>query len=169
MNKILLLIMLFASQLNAQELMENNQPIKLAMGDIGSIKSSLNDNSTSQASTKSWAQLSEDQRKVLSPLGAEWDTLRPWQREKMLDIAKDYPKMDAEKQQRVQKRLNSWSRMTPYERENARKRYQQFHALSADKKDEVRKKWADYQKLSEAERTKLRKESPELDYDPEFD
>lgn len=169
MNKILLLMMFVASQLNAQGMMDYNQPIKLAMGDIGSIKSSLSDNSTSQASTKSWAQLSEDQRKVLSPLGAEWDTLRPWQREKMLDIARDYPKMDAQKQQRVQKRLNSWSRMTPYERENARKRYQQFYALSADKQDEVRKKWAEYQKLSEADREKLRKESPELDYDPEFD
>jgi len=140
MNKILLLIMLVASQLNAQELTDYNQPIKLAMGDIGSIKSSLNDSSASEASTKRWSQLSEDQRKVLSPLGAEWDTLRPWQREKMLDIARDYPKMDAQKQQRVQQRLNSWSRMTPYERENARKRYQQFHALSADKQDEVRKK-----------------------------
>lgn len=41
----------------------------------------------------SWAQLSDDQRKVLNPLASEWDTLRPWQREKMLDIARDYPKM----------------------------------------------------------------------------
>ena len=178
MNKILLLLLLVAShlntQVNAQEIIDYNQSsklqsTKLAMGDIGSIKSSLNDSSTSQASTKSWAQLSDEQRKVLSPLSDEWDTLRPWQREKMLDIARDYPKMDAQKQQRVQKRLNSWSRMTPYERENARKRYQKFYALSPDKQDEVRKKWADYQKLSEADREKLRKESPELDYDPDFD
>lgn len=179
MNKTLLLILLFASQLNAQEVTghlqayesQTSQPqsVKLAMGDISSIKSSLNDNSTSQASTKNWAQLSEEQRKVLAPLGHEWDTLRPWQREKMLDIARDYPKMDAKKQQRVQARLNSWSRMTPYERENARKRYQQFYALSPDKKDEVRKKWADYQKLSEAERDKIRKESPEMAYDPELE
>ena len=26
-----------------------------------------------------WAQLTEDQHKVLSPLASEWDTLRPWQ------------------------------------------------------------------------------------------
>ena len=109
----------------------------LALGDIGAIKSSLTDNGNESAVT--WAQLNNDQRKVLAPLGSEWNTLRPWQREKMLDIAKDYPKMDALKQQRVQNRLNSWSRMTPYERENARKRFQQFHALSAEKKDEVQK------------------------------
>ena len=144
-------------------------PVQIALGDIGAIKSSLEDNSTTEASSKKWAQLSDDQRKVLTPLGKEWDTLRPWQREKMLDIAKDYPKMDASKQQRVQKRLASWSRMTPYERENARKRYQQFHALSDVKKDELRKKWAAHQKLPESEREKLRKDSPELEYSPDID
>ncbi len=75
-----------------------------------------------------WAQLTPEQKKVLAPLGAEWDTLRPWQREKMLDIARDYPKMDAKKQERVKQRLISWSRMTPYERENARAAINSFIA-----------------------------------------
>ncbi len=110
----------------------------------------------------SWAQLSNEQRQVLNPLASEWDTLRPWQREKMLSIARDYPKMSADKQALVQKRLSNWSRMTPYERENARKRYQQFQALSADKKSELRKKWIEYQKLPESERSRLRTESPEI-------
>jgi Protein of unknown function (DUF3106) len=171
MNKIFLsLVLVFApfyGQVNAQENPPIAQPSYLAMGDIGSIKTSLTDGGEAQA--KTWAELSAEQRKVLAPLGSEWDTLRPWQREKMLDIASDYPKMDAQKQQRVQKRLNSWSRMTPYERENARKRYQQFYALSPEKKDEVRKKWADYQKLSEVERQKLRKDSPELEYSPDLE
>jgi hypothetical protein len=109
----------------------------------------------------SWAQLSNEQRQVLNPLASEWDTLRPWQREKMLSIARDYPKMSADKQALVQKRLSNWSRMTPYERENARKKYQQFQALSPDKKNELRKKWKEYQQLSESERAKLRAESPE--------
>ena len=108
-----------------------------------------------------WSQLNSDQRKVLNPLASEWDTLRPWQREKMLDIAKDYPKMPADKQALVQKRLSNWSRMTPYERENARKKHQQFQSLTNDKKSELRKKWVEYQKLSETERAKLRAESPE--------
>jgi len=30
----------------------------------------------------SWSQLTQEQQKVLSPLAGEWDTLRPWQREK---------------------------------------------------------------------------------------
>lgn len=113
-------------------------------------------------STVSWAQLTEAQKQVLNPLAAEWDTLRPWQREKMLDIARDYPKMDAPKQALVQKRLGNWSRMTPYERENARKSHQQFQSLSADKKNELRKRWMEYQKLPESERARLRSESPEV-------
>ncbi len=136
-------------------------PLYLAKADIGAISSTQSEDA---APTQAWAQLTDDQRKVLAPLGSEWDTLRPWQRAKMLDIARDYPKMDVEKQQRIQKRLNTWSRMTPYERENARKRYQQFHALSPEKKDELRKKWAEHQKLSDAERERLRQ-----DYDPDLD
>jgi hypothetical protein len=155
MNKLLLSLALIAVGLSAQaatdftqEFAKDSTPsTQVAMGDTGSIKASLSDSDKEPVQT--WAQLSDEQRKVLTPLASEWDTLRPWQREKMLDIAKDYPKMDALKQQRVQKRLASWSRMTPYERENARKRYQQFHALSDDKKDE------------------RRKESGEWDYDPD--
>lgn len=114
-----------------------------------------------KAADVSWAELNDAQRQVLNPLASEWDTLRPWQREKMLDIASDYPKMNADKQALVKKRLTNWSRMTPYERENARKRHQQFNALSADKKSELRKKWLEYQQLPESERAKLRAESPD--------
>ncbi len=108
-----------------------------------------------------WAQLNDGQRQVLNPLASEWDTLRPWQREKMLDIARDYPKMSQNKQDLVQKRLSNWSRMTPYERENARKSHQQFQSLSADKKSELRQKWLQYQELPESERARLRSDSPD--------
>src|SRR3989338_5464796 len=108
-----------------------------------------------------WPQLTDEQRQVLAPLSGEWDTLRPWQREKMLDIARDYPKMSRDQQQRVQKRLSNWSRMTPYERESARKQHQQFNSLPSDKQEELRRKWREYQKLSEAERQKLRNTPPE--------
>ena len=177
MNKLLVLLAVVMVGLQATTSVYATDSIQVALGDLGSIKSGSNNSGNMKSSLsgesaaapiQAWAQLTDDQRKVLAPLGSQWDTLRPWQREKMLDIAHDYPKMDAQKQQLVQKRLNSWSRMTPYERENARKRYQEFNALSADKKDEVRKKWADYQKLPDAERAKLRRESAEWDFEPEL-
>ena len=105
-----------------------------------------------------WAELTAEQQKVLQPLAKEWDTLRPWQRERMLEIARDYPKMDAERQKRVQDRLKRWSRMTPYERENARKKHENFRALPEEKKEELRKKWREYQSLPEEKREQLRRE-----------
>jgi hypothetical protein len=175
-HKFLFLLVLFVANLHAEPLKLSNTPLgktHLALGDVGGVKSSLSNNlsdgagSGNQVPMKSWSELTDNERKVLAPLGAEWDTLRPWQREKMLDIAKVYPSMDVQKQQLVQKRLNSWSRMTPYERENARKRYQQFHGLSDEKKAELRKKWAEYKKLPEAEREKLRTES--IDWESDLD
>lgn len=138
----------------------------LAMGDIGAIKT---DDQLDKAAQLKWAELTKAQQTVLAPLAKEWDTLLPWQRDKMLDIARDYPKMDAKKQARVSKRLHAWSRMTPYERENARERYQKFHNLSPEEKAELRKKWAEHQKLPEAEREKRRKDSNDSLYDPSFD
>jgi hypothetical protein len=129
----------------------------VAMADIGAIKNDLSPDDP--AANVTWAQLTEQQRVVLAPLKTEWDTLRPWQREKMLDIAREYPKMDAQKQQRVQKQLVKWSRMTPYERENARKRYQQFQSLTPEKKEALRKQWKEHQ----------RKAAASEGYDPEFD
>lgn len=116
----------------------------------------------SASNEPTWAHLSDQQRTVLQPLSTEWDTLRPWQREKMLDIARDYPKMNAQRQALIQKRLSDWSRMTPFERENARKKYQQYKTLSAEKKQELRNKWLEYQKLPEDKRQALRKEQPEI-------
>lgn len=153
------LSLLFVMQVHAQAGTNQEQFV-----DNGSVQVALND-----APTKKWAELTKQQQGVLSPLASEWDTLRPWQREKMLDIAEDHPKMDAKKQSRVKKRLNSWSRMTPYERENARKRFQKFHNLSPEEKQALRNKWADYKKLPEAEREKLRKQSGEVYYDPELE
>lgn len=115
----------------------------LARADLGAIEQSL---APQDPSTHlSWTQLSNEQKRVLAPLGAEWDQLRPWQREKMLDIVHEYHKMDAQQQLRLQRRLIKWSRMTPYERENARKRYQQFQTLSAEQKQNLREKWQQHQ------------------------
>ncbi len=47
-----------------------------------------------------WAQLTDGQRQVLNPLASEWDTLRPWQREKMLDIARDLGELSAKARER---------------------------------------------------------------------
>lgn len=124
-------------------------PLQLAMADVGALKSELTP--SDPATQLSWAQLSNEQKTILAALGAEWDTLRPWQREKMLDIANQYPKLDAQQQLRVQRQLLKWSRMTPFERENARKRYQQFQSLSPEKKQALIEKWKSRRKSNAGE------------------
>jgi len=117
--------------------------------------------SESPASSIRWQELSHEQQNILSPLSKEWDDLRPWQREKMLDIARDYPRMNQQEQARVKQRLDNWSRMTPYQRENARKKYQQFQSLPTEKQDALRQQWREYQRLSEPQREKLRNAPPQ--------
>lgn len=157
LGSVVLSLGVAASALSVQAGDLDSRPALLAMADIGAIKNDLSPDDP--AANVTWAQLTDQQRLVLAPLKSEWDTLRPWQREKMLDIAHQYPKMDAQKQQRVQKQLVKWSRMTPYERENARKRYQQFQSLSPEKKEVLRKQWKEHQ----------RKAAASEGYDPEFD
>lgn len=157
LGSVVLSLGVAASALSVQAGDFNSRPALLAMADIGAIKNDLSPDDP--AANVTWVQLTDQQRLVLAPLKGEWDTLRPWQREKMLDIAHQYPKMDVQKQQRVQKQLVKWSRMTPYERENARKRYQQFQSLSPEKKEVLRKQWKEHQ----------RKAAASEGYDPEFD
>lgn len=125
------------------------EALQLAMGDMGALKHELSP--ADPATQLSWSQLSNEQKTILAALGAEWDTLRPWQREKMLDIASEYPKLDGQQQLRVQRQLLKWSRMTPFERENARKRYQQFQSLSPEKKQALREKWKAHKKNTGAD------------------
>ena len=60
---LLLVVAPFYAQVNAQENMPIAAPTYLAMGDIGSIKSSLTD--SAEAQSKTWAELSADQRKEI--------------------------------------------------------------------------------------------------------
>ncbi len=104
-----------------------------------------------------WAQLTQHQRTVLKPLEKEWDSLRPWQSEKMLQIAQDFQGMSADQQARVQLRLTKWSRMTPYERDQARKYHQQFKTMSDENQEAFIKQWELYESLTEAQKEELRK------------
>ena len=70
MRQFLLLLVFVVSSLQAAETTAKN--ILVAMGDIGSMKSSLNGDAGGDVPVQAWSQLSDDQRKVLAPLGSEW-------------------------------------------------------------------------------------------------
>ncbi len=99
-----------------------------------------------------WASLTADQQQTLAPLATEWVQLNPDQRRKWIGIAKRYPSMKAEEQQRIQKRMQAWTRLTHEQLWQARQQYRSLGSLAPDRRDELRKYWAEYQSLPPQEK-----------------
>jgi len=102
-----------------------------------------------------WAELSADHQMILAPLKPDWETLAPERKAKWIGIAKRYPKMKPQEQERVQRRMHDWAALTPEQRRQARENYRQMAKVPPDKRKKLRQEWADYQQLSPAERDKL--------------
>jgi hypothetical protein len=103
-----------------------------------------------------WAELTAEQQQTLAPLKADWDTLEPDRRLKWIAIAKRYPRMKVQEQERVQRRMQAWARLTPEQRRVARESYK--HLAKAPRpvpNKELRDAWAEYQALSPYERQSL--------------
>ena len=103
-----------------------------------------------------WAELTAEQQQILAPLKPDWDTLDPERRQKWIGIAKRYPRMKAQEQERVQRRMQAWARLTPEQRRQARENYKHLAKVprQAPNKD-LRQAWAEYQALSPHERQSL--------------
>jgi hypothetical protein len=103
-----------------------------------------------------WAELTAEQQQTLAPLKGDWDTLDPDRRLKWIAIAKRYPRMKPQEQERVQRRMQAWVRLTPEQRRVARETYKHLAKASrpAPNKD-LRDAWAEYQALSPYERQSL--------------
>ena len=101
-----------------------------------------------------WAELSADQQMILAPLKPDWENLEPERKQKWIGIAKRYPKMKPQEQERVQKRMHDWAALTPEQRRQARENYRQMAKVPADKR-KLREQWAEYQQLSPHERESL--------------
>jgi len=93
----------------------------------------------------SWAELTTEQQQILAPLKADWENIEPERRRKWIGIAKRYPKMKPQAQQRVQKRMQAWAKLTPAQRRQARENYKRL-AKDAEKKKALREQWAEYQR-----------------------
>ena len=114
----------------------------------------------SQAAKKSpsrptWAELTAQQQEVLAQLKPEWDRLDRDRRLKWLGIAKRYPTMSAQQQERVQRRMQAWVKLTPEQRRLARENYKNMAKAPADRRGDLREQWAEYQALTPAERQGL--------------
>jgi len=103
-----------------------------------------------------WAELTAEQQQVLAPLKADSDSLEPERRQKWIAIAKRYPRMKPEEQERVTRRMQAWAKLTPEQRRQARENYKRLAKTPReDHKKDLREKWAEYQALSPQERQSL--------------
>jgi len=102
-----------------------------------------------------WAELSVDNRRILSPLGNEWDAMENYRRKKWLDITERWPKMSREERNRAWDRMREWAKLTPAERNAARQRYAEMQKLPPEQREALRRQYEAYAALPEDERQKL--------------
>jgi Protein of unknown function (DUF3106) len=102
-----------------------------------------------------WAELNAEQQKILAPLKADWEMLEPERRRKWIGIAKRYPTMKAQEQERIQRRMQTWAKLSPEQRRQARETYKQIVKAPPEKRSKLRQQWAEYQALPERERDSL--------------
>ena len=102
-----------------------------------------------------WAELTADQQMILAPLKADWDALETERRRKWIGVAKRYPAMTAQGQERVQRRMQVWAKLSPEQRRQARESYKQIVKAPPTKRANLREQWAAYQQLSPQERDTL--------------
>ena len=102
-----------------------------------------------------WAELTADQQMILAPLKPDWDSLDTERRRKWIGVAKRYPGMTAQGQERVQRRMQVWAKLSPEQRRQARENYKQIVKAPPAKRAQLREQWAAYQQLSPQERDTL--------------
>ncbi len=102
-----------------------------------------------------WAELSLEQKQILSPLSRDWDKMEAYRKKKWLGIAKRYPTMKPEEQARVQRRMQDWGNLTPEQRTQARTQYKSLKTAPPEHKEAIKKKWNLYKELPDEEKKRL--------------
>jgi hypothetical protein len=110
---------------------------------------------TTPKKTPTWGELTTEQQQILAPLAEDWNNFEPARKRKWIGIAKRYPKMKPDEQERVQRRMQAWAKLTPKERDAARARYKKMEKLPQKKKEGLKEQWEEYNRLPEHERRKL--------------
>ena len=97
-----------------------------------------------------WAQLTPEQQQILAPLANDWNNFDEPQRKKWLLLAKRYPKMKPEAQQRLQTQMKDWAKLTPEQRAMARENYKKLAKQPPEKREAVKQKWQEHQQRQQA-------------------
>jgi hypothetical protein len=91
-----------------------------------------------------WSQLTPEQQQILAPLSSDWNNFDERKRKKWVLLAKRYPKMKPEEQQRLQTQMKDWAKLTPEQRRIARENYKKLAKQPPEKREAVKKKWQEH-------------------------
>lgn len=100
----------------------------------------------------SWNSLSGEQRHALEPLQKHWGTLTEAQKRKWISLARNFQKLSAANQAKIQDRMAAWAALTPEQRNRARLNFAATRRITPPAKQE---QWDAYQALSEEARRAL--------------
>ena len=82
-------------------------------------------------------ELSGEEKQVLLPVVHRWSSLLVDERERLVEIARNYASLSPQMQHRVSERLLTWTTLGASERISAREHYRQFRSLPPDKRREL--------------------------------
>lgn len=102
-----------------------------------------------------WSELTAQDRQILAPLAADWDALESRPKAKWLGVAKRYPSMTPEEQERVQTRMKDWAKLTPEQRAKAREQYRSMRKSPPEEREALKNRWKEYENLPPEERLRL--------------
>ena len=111
---------------------------------------------TRVTSGPAWAELTPQQKKSLAPLATHWDQVSAGQKQKWLEISKNYAALTPTEQAALNSRMTDWAALSPQERAQARLNFGKTKEISKQLTAEEKKaKWQAYQALSLEEKSKL--------------
>ena len=97
-----------------------------------------------------WSKLTTEQQQILAPLSVDLNNFENRKRKKWLLLAKRYPKMKPEQQQRLQTQMKDWAKLTPDQRAVARENYKKLAKQPPEKREAVKQKWQEHQQRKQA-------------------
>ncbi len=113
-----------------------------------------------QTSGKPWKNLDSAQQSALAPLALTWETLSSGQKNKWLELSKNYAALPAAEQAKLQMRMGDWAKLTTQQRAQARHNFAVNQAITNGLTTEQRAaQWQAYQLLSPQEKQALAAQS----------
>jgi hypothetical protein len=88
-----------------------------------------------------WDTVTPDLQQILAPVARDWEHMPAYQRQRLLNAARQYPKLNPVEQARFQARLPDWAKLPHDTRNEARDTFRKFHSLPTDKREALKQRW----------------------------